>query len=408
MKKLQSIALILVVLLLGACQSETVVDFPDENLEEALRDEIGKEDGELYASDFDDIESLNLSDNQIEELDGIEVIESLIEIDLENNEVESVEPLESLPNLEEATLTGNPVEEDAVATLEEAGVTVTFEQEQVGRPDGPGGYLWKVENEGTTVYLQGTVHLGVEEFYPLHEKIEQAYAESDVVVPEIDLNNLDFSEMNRLQSELGTFQDGTTLQDHVSEETYQELEDFFGEFGLDMAMIDTYQPWLVANMVSQFLTQGGEYTLGIDQYFLNKAASDDKEIIALETAEDQLSIFADLSMEFQVQMLEESLIEPEVYQEDLDQLLDIYKTGSVDDLLNSLFETDAAMSVEEEAYMEALNDNRNYAMAEKITEFLESGDDRTYFVIVGSLHLILEPHIGSILEEEGYEVEHIH
>ena len=66
------------------------------------------------------------------------------------------------------------------------------------------------------------------------------------------------------------------------------------------------------------------------------------------------------------------------------------------------------MSVEEEAYMEALNDNRNYGMAEEITKFLESGEDQTYFVIVGSLHLILEPHVISILEEEGYEVEHIH
>lgn len=47
-------------------------------------------------------------------------------------------------------------------------------------------------------------------------------------------------------------------------------------------------------------------------------------------------------------------------------------------------------------------------MAEEITKFLESGEDQTYFVIVGSLHLILEPHVISILEEEGYEVEHIH
>lgn len=175
-----------------------------------------------------------------------------------------------------------------------------------------------------------------------------------------------------------------------------------------MGVIDTYKPWLVSNMVSQLMVQELGFTEGVDMYFLSKAQADDKEIIALETPRDQLGIFADLSMDYQVQMLEESLIDINTYEQDLQQLIDIYKSGNVDDLLDVLFETDAAMSVEEEAYMEALNDNRNYGMAEEITKFLESGEDQTYFVIVGSLHLILEPHVISILEEEGYEVEHIH
>lgn len=250
--------------------------------------------------------------------------------------------------------------------------------------------------------------LGEPDLFPKHEKIEQAYVESDVVVPEIDLFNVEMAEMNKLQMELGTYQDETNLEDHLPEETYQEVETFFMDRGFPMGVIDTYKPWLVSNMVSQLMVQELGFTEGVDMYFLSKAQADDKEIIALETPRDQLGIFADLSMDYQVQMLEESLIDINTYEQDLQQLIDIYKSGNVDDLLDVLFETDAAMSVEEEAYMEALNDNRNYGMAEEITKFLESGEDQTYFVIVGSLHLILEPHVISILEEEGYEVEHIH
>ncbi|TSJ67903.1 hypothetical protein FPQ10_04935 [Allobacillus sp. SKP2-8] len=407
-KILQPILFLLTSLMLVACQSETEVDFPDQQLEEAIRAEVDQTDGELYLSDVRDLETLNLSGKAIEDLDGIEALESIEEINLTDNEITDVEPLTTMLELVAVELTGNPLEEAAITELEESGIEVAFEKEQVGLPDGPGGFLWKVENGDTTIYLQGTVHLGVPDLFPMHEKIEQAYVESDVVVPEIDLFNVEMAEMNKLQMELGTYQDETNLEDHLPEETYQEVETFFMDRGFPMGVIDTYKPWLVSNMVSQLMVQELGFTEGVDMYFLSKAQADDKEIIALETPRDQLGIFADLSMDYQVQMLEESLIDINTYEQDLQQLIDIYKSGNVDDLLDVLFETDAAMSVEEEAYMEALNDNRNYGMAEEITKFLESGEDQTYFVIVGSLHLTLEPHVISILEEEGYEVEHIH
>ena len=66
------------------------------------------------------------------------------------------------------------------------------------------------------------------------------------------------------------------------------------------------------------------------------------------------------------------------------------------------------MNEEDKAFMEALNDKRNIGMANKIKEFLEDDNGKTYFVIVGSLHYILEPHIISLLEEDGYEVKHIY
>src|SRR5690625_1478137 len=49
---------------------------------------------------------------------------------------------------------------------------------------GQGGFLWRVDNEDTTVYLQGTIHIGPQSFYPFNDAIESAYEEADVVVPE--------------------------------------------------------------------------------------------------------------------------------------------------------------------------------------------------------------------------------
>lgn len=66
----------------------------------------------------------------------------------------------------------------------------------------------------------------------------------------------------------------SNLEDHLPEETYQEVETFFMDRGFPMGVIDTYKPWLVSNMVSQLMVQELGFTEGVDMYFLSKAQAD--------------------------------------------------------------------------------------------------------------------------------------
>ncbi|TFB14626.1 TraB/GumN family protein [Filobacillus milosensis] len=283
------------------------------------------------------------------------------------------------------------------------------EDKTVGREDGPGGFLWKVENEGVTVYLQGTIHVGPKSLYPLHTEIEQAYQKADVVVPEVDMNNIDLGKANQLYKELGTYQDGTKLKDHVSDELYQEVSTTIEGFGMQMKKFETYKPWFISNLIQQLKAQELGYTFGVDQYFLNKADMDGKEVVALETMEQQLNLLATAASEdYQIEMLKEMLAVSGQYKEEINEMLDIYREGDKEALLDMLVEDSEEEHPNAEAYLKALNDDRNYNMADQIMKFLESGDEKTYFVIVGSLHLIQEPHIGSILKENGYDVERVH
>src|SRR5699024_6306560 len=79
-----------------------------------------------------------------------------------------------------------------------------------------GGFLWKVENGDTTIYLQGLIRVGSEDFYPLNEEIEQAYESSDVVLPEIDLFNINDETDGPLMNELAINLEGRNLQDDLS------------------------------------------------------------------------------------------------------------------------------------------------------------------------------------------------
>lgn len=412
MKFLYRSLLIVFLLFLAACQSTeqaVAVYFPDYQLEKAIRAELSQPDGDILLEDLQSITELDLSNNRIKSIEGLEHLDSVTTLNLQHNKIEDFTPLEDMDSLTEVTIAGNPFEKEIIKDLEAKNIVVLskVEVEVRGTPDGPGGFLWKVENGNTTVYLQGTIHVAKEGFYPLNQKIEEAYAKADIIVPEIDLNNLNPFEIQALYMEMATYSDGTMIQDNIPNDMYQKLADTYTELGYSVEMFAPYKPWFHSTLVQQLMNEELGYIDGVDMYFLDRADQDQKEVIGLETVEDQLAIFADTSEEFQLEMLEESLMELEEFDAQMQDMFDLYLEGDGDKLLDYLLAEDEEPTPEEQAYMEALNDNRNYQMAEKIAGFLEEDSGHTYFVIVGSLHLLLEPHIISILEEAGFTVEQV-
>ena len=52
-----------------------------------------------------------------------------------------------------------------------------------GKPD-----LWKIEKNGNTSYLFGSIHLGTKDMYPLSDAVKNAYKSTDNLVVEVDSN----------------------------------------------------------------------------------------------------------------------------------------------------------------------------------------------------------------------------
>lgn len=406
---IQGIGVCIFLLFLVACQNEEAVIFSDYQLEKAIRDVLSQPDGDILQEDLQEIKELDIANKRIKSIDGLEYLDAVTKLNMQQNKIEDLSPLEGMDSLKEVNIAGNPYDSKDLAALEKKEITIHTKVEVVvnGKPDGPGGYLWKVTNGDTTVYLQGTIHTATEDFFPLNQKIEEAYAKADIVVPEIDFNNINMFDMQATYMDFAMYPDGSTIDEHISEDLYQEVSSVYEELGMSMDMFAAYQPWFHSTLIQQLMTEELGYIDGVDFYFLDRAEQDQKEVIGLETVEEQLSIFADTSEELQIDMLKESLIELEEFEQQMTEMLALYKAGNADELLTYLTVEDANPTPEEQAYMEALNDNRNYKMAEKIEGFLEEDSGDTYFVIVGALHLIMEPHIRSILEEEGYVIEKV-
>ena len=50
-------------------------------------------------------------------------------------------------------------------------------------------FLWKVQSKTNTVYVLGSIHYLKKEMYPLDEKIEKAFEQSEILVVEADVAN---------------------------------------------------------------------------------------------------------------------------------------------------------------------------------------------------------------------------
>jgi uncharacterized membrane protein len=98
------------------------------------------------------------------------------------------------------------------------------------------GFLWKVTKDEQTVYMLGSIHVGNDDLYPLRDEINAAYEASEIVITEIDINGEPTTEEIKDIEKLLTYQDGTKLRDHLSEETYKELMKLANKLGIGYGM----------------------------------------------------------------------------------------------------------------------------------------------------------------------------
>ncbi|MFD1450963.1 TraB/GumN family protein [Oceanobacillus sojae] len=303
-------------------------------------------------------------------------------------------------------------DEDAAETEDTADEAAT-EEETAGETDneeengeGKGGFLWKVESGDTEMYLQGTIHLGNDDFYPLDPAIEEAFDSADVVLPEFNLLEETPSQQEIL--EYATYVDDSTLEEELPEETYEELASIFEENGLDLETMNDFQPWFVEMMLLELVTMTSdvESQSAVDLYFLEKATEEGKEIVSLESAEEQFEVLSGYSMETQIQTLELAVEGYDESAEEMEGLADAWLEGNIE-AMETMSDGYEEAGINDE-YMEELNDKRNIDMANSLDEILQEDSGQVYFVFVGTAHFTVDPSIITELEDKGYEVEHVY
>jgi len=146
------------------------------------------------------------------------------------------------------------------------------------------GFLWKISDSNSSIYLLGSVHFANADYYPMSGAINAAFKASDTLAVEIDISNLDPTRTQQLLLHMGNYQDQRTIKDELSPATYQKLETYLANARLPIRLVEKQKPgMLIMSLTSLELAKlGMSPEFGIDQHFL-KLAKGNKPIVELET-----------------------------------------------------------------------------------------------------------------------------
>jgi len=268
-------------------------------------------------------------------------------------------------------------------------------------------FFWQVKSEQATVYLMGSIHFADSSFYPLRADIENAFEQSDALVVELDINKTDTNAYSQLIAEKGVYKTDRTIKDDLTEETWLQLRQRLLHLNVDYDAIKSYKPGvLVLTLTSiQVMQMGFSPQLGIDSYFLTKASEKDdpKEIIELETMEQQLGLF--LNIPNGELLLKESLYSLDESELLMADMVRYWKEGDCELMSKLLFEDALTEYPAFSEIYDRLFFERNNQMTTKIEAMLKGSGK--YFVVVGSGHLVGEKGIVRLLSKKGYEMERL-
>jgi hypothetical protein len=237
------------------------------------------------------------------------------------------------------------------------------------------------------------------DMYPLAEPILDAFNEAEKVVFEVDLAKLDTDETSLLMQQRGLYTFPDSIKRDLQPETFALLEDYLVETGVELDQVKQMKPWYLMLTVGQLeLRQlGFESAYGIDQYLQKRAADEGKEILQLETLQEQIEILSGDSMFIQDLSLRASLEERSSVQDDLDMLVEAWQQGAADKMLEMTL-VSTARYPELSEQMDSLIYERNAKMVHKIGEYANTSG--TYLVVVGALHMGGEQGLVHLLSQD--------
>lgn len=272
--------------------------------------------------------------------------------------------------------------------------------------------VWEVTDvNGNTIYMMGSIHLADSDASILPDYFESAYAKCEYLAVECDITNLSLNIFSDYMKMIYT--DGTTIKDHVSTESYEKVVEILKSSGLYASSYERMKPILWVNTIdlAGAKESGLSEKYGVDVNLINRAKSEGKGILEVESVEFQNNLLANLSDEIQL-VLFDSIAEDDIitkYADGYSVLYDHWKNGTISDEDISENEEDENLTDEEKMLLEEYNkillDDRNAGMADKAIEYMNDG--KKVMFVVGAAHFYGDNGILQLMMNAGCSVQRL-
>ncbi len=262
------------------------------------------------------------------------------------------------------------------------------------------GLLFEVRSgEDTRGWLFGTIHSEdsrvIELPLPVRDAFEASAGFAMEVIPDTQAI---------LQSMVTmVYTDGRTLEAVIGPPLFQQVVQAIEERGMTEAAIRDFKPWAVVTILSVPPAETGEF---LDMRLYKAATAAAKRIVGLESIDEQLAVFEELSERDQVALLRETLEVRDQLPEVFERLLGAYLERDLAALMRLSDEYLRGGDPELEArFRTNALDVRNERMAERILPLLA---EDVFFVAVGALHLLGEGGIVQRVRRAGFAVRAVY
>ena len=270
--------------------------------------------------------------------------------------------------------------------------------------------LWKISKTGLPdSWVFGTMHMADARISALPQSASKAYENSKTILVEVtDMLDPDAAKSNILKLKHLTFRlDGSTIESDLNSDQMQKLKLAVKARGLPYELIIRMQPWMLAPAIGNQLCEVAAKKLGkpfLDAKIMNMALEDGKELVALETTEEQLTAISSMPWDFQIKALVETLELGEKHDDIRQTIKRLYIKGDIAMIVPALrhFTKQSDANQDFSEFQDKLVVQRNLKMVKRADAYFQKG---SAFMAVGAMHLPGKAGLISLLEEGGYQVQ---
>lgn len=268
------------------------------------------------------------------------------------------------------------------------------------------GLLWKVERDGKPAnYLFGTMHVSDPRVTTLAEPVREAFAASRTVALELIVDQA-------LEAKIGKAMQlpaGQSLDQLLSKRQLLLMRDIAAHYGVTPDLFMSLKPWAVWFL---FGSAPGERPAPgapqepLDMMLQRQAKESGKQVVGLETAEEQIAVFDGLPQQDQLALLGATLETGADAGRYAAVMRNLYLSHNLKGLLQffNVGANEASLAAMEHARKRLLDD-RNQRMADRMAKLLDKGNT---FVAVGAAHLAGDAGLLSLLAQAGWTVTRVY
>lgn len=260
--------------------------------------------------------------------------------------------------------------------------------------------LWVIEDADTKIYLFGTVHILKPGMGWFDDEVKAAFDRSDRLI--MELVEPDMATTQQLFGKYGIDQTGKPLTSKMTEEERAVYSRAMEKVGLPVAAFEPLDPWAAAVTMQVVGLQKSGYDVnsGVETQLTAAAKAANKPILGVETMEQQLQIFDNLSQETQLRFLVEGAKSIDDLNGMMEKMVDLWGQPDPEGLAALMNE-----GLSDPKLFAELLTNRNAQWALWINKQLEKPG--TSFMAVGAGHLSGATSVPELLKAYGIEAKRI-